>query len=66
MLVLVFVMNVRFAFKSARLSAAAAKQVFALRYSVFLFDQLVIAITELSFGCSLNLTTETPDLGARS
>jgi len=46
MLVLVFVMNVRFTSKNARLSAAAAKQVFALRYSVFLFDQLVIAITD--------------------
>jgi hypothetical protein len=46
MLVLVFVMNVRFTFKSARLSAAAAKRIFALRYSVFLFDQLVIAITD--------------------
>jgi hypothetical protein len=39
-------MNVRFAFKCARLSAAAAKQNFALRYSIFLFDQLVIAITD--------------------
>jgi hypothetical protein len=36
----------QFCIQKRATSAAATKQAFALRYSVFLFDQLVIAITD--------------------